>query len=78
MIVPLPTDILRTPIPRIPELSRAFRRRCLACGFPTLHDLCGRGADAVSQPSLLGPALFRELVDFLAARRLLHVLAPSG
>ncbi|MEC3881900.1 hypothetical protein [Parapedobacter sp. 10938] len=74
MTIPLPTDILNVPIDSIPELSRNFRASCRACGFHTLQDICRLGAAEASKTRYLGPDLFRELTDFLHARRILHTL----
>lgn len=74
MIVSLPTDILKLPIADIPELSKKFRACCQVCGFHTLRDVCDLGAVEASKIRYLGPGHFRELVDFLQQRRLLHAL----
>lgn len=75
MIISLPTDILQLDIATLPGISDTFKGRCRALGFHTLDDICTVGSQKAVRPALLGPTLYRELVDFLSANRVLHSLA---
>jgi len=68
------TDILSTPLADMPGWSADFRARCKACKIVALQDLVSLGAHEVSKNKYLGPDCFRELVEYLYARKMLPLL----